>query len=299
MSVKAASESAVSSRPASIAIVHFDRPGTGAIVIKGDNGRVIAAVIVYDDVPDYLGPASTKSAADFVGTLRERLMARLGDETVIAYIPAPSGDQLLAERPAYGETEASNAGMVLAETVISKLKALKASDFFPNCVVGGKLLDIYSLPRRELPSVADASALLNAAGMMGMDTGPQDEMKRKFTRWALIEANRTMSIVMAHKEGLLEAAIGDYDPVYIQSLKIGPLKIVGIPCSVLRNCSRHILKEPGNSVWLAQNINGTLLGSVLTCSSADQLEGRLLSAVFERDAACRLIASVLKEANGD
>ena len=299
MSVKAASEAAVSSRPASIAIVNFDRPGTGAFVIKGENGRVIAAVIVYDDVPDYLGPDNSRSSADFVGTLRERLLARLGADTVIAYIPAPSGDQMLTERPSYGETEAASAGLALADTVIAKLKGLKTSDFFPNCFVGGKLIELYSLPRRELPSAADASALLNAATMMSMDEATQDEMKRKFTRWALIEANRTMSIVMAHREGKLEAALQDYDPVCIQSLKIGPLQIVGIPCSVLRNCSRHILKELGENVWLAQGINGSLLGSVLTCSNDEQLEGRLLSAVYERDVAGRLIASILKAVSGD
>ncbi len=299
MSVKSASEAAVSSRPASIAIVNFENPGTGAFIVKGENGRVIAAVILHDDVPDYLGPENTMVSADFVGALRDNLTKRFGGEPVIAYIPSPTGDRILEDRAEYGEDEALTAGNALAASIIAQLKALKASDFFPNCSVGGKLIDLYSLPRKDLPSLPDASALLNAAIQMGANSSITDEVQQKFSKWALIEANRTMSMVMAYKEGKLEVAMQEYDPVYVQSVRVGPLKIIGIPCAVLRNCARHIASQCGSNVWLAQGVNGTLMGSVLTCSGEQEIEGRLLSAVFERDVAGRLISSVIKASSGE
>ena len=134
---------------------------------------------------------------------------------------------------------------------------------------------------------------------MNVSGAPADEVQRKFSKWAMIEANRTMSMVMAYKEGKLEAAMQDYDTVYVQSMQVGPLTIVGLPCAVLRNCAQHIVKQCGPNVWLAQGVNGTLMGSVLTCSGEEQIEGRLLSAVFERDVAGRLISSVIKASAGN
>ncbi len=300
MSVKAASEAAVSSRPASVAVIHLDTPGTGAFIIKGENGRVIAATIVHNDVPNYLGPDNMKASSDFVGALREKLTSRFGGDPVIAYIPAPSGDQLLEERQSYGDEEATTAGHSLADLLVSKLKTLKAGDFLPNCSVGGKLLDLYSLPRRDLPTLADASALLNAATTMGQgEEAADDPNQRKLARWALIEANRTMSMVMAFKEGILETSMQDYDPVYIQSMTVGPLTIVGLPCTVLGSCAQSILSQAGPGVWLAQAINGTMMGSVLTCSGDQGLEGRLLSSVFEREVAGRLLAEIQTMSSGE
>ena len=296
MSVKAASEAAVSSRPASIAITPFDTPGTGAFIIKGENGRVIAAVIVHDDVPDYLGSDNTQVSADFVGAAREALAARFGGDPVIAYIAAPSGDHILQDRPAYGEEQAKTAAASLTATLIEKLKALKASDFFADCDVSGELIDLYSLPRRELPGLTDASALLNAAIQMADGAASQDDVQRKFARWATIEANRTMSMVMVFKEGLLETSMQDYDPVFIQSVSVGPLRIVGMPCAILKNCAHQIIHQTTPNTWLAQGVNGTLMGSVLTCGNEGSLQGRLLSAVFDRDVAGRLISSVIKAA---
>jgi len=299
MSVKAASEAAVSSRPASVAIVNFETRGTGAFVVKGENGRVIAAVIVNADVPDYMGPDNVMASADFVGILRNRLISKFGGEPVIAYMPAPAGDHVLKGRDSYGISEAENAAQVLASGIMAKLKGLKASDFMPNIFVGGRLLDLYSLPRKNLPSITDASALLNAATQMSIDGKAADETQRKFARWALIEANRTMSTVMAYKEGKLEPALQQYDPVYVQSLKIGPLQIAGLPCSVLHNCASQIMQKCDKDIWLIQGVNGTLMGSLLTCGGETIDNARLLSAVYEREVAGRLISSLLKVTTGE
>ncbi len=128
---------------------------------------------------------------------------------------------------------------------------------------------------------------------MGEDGALHDDpTQRRFARWALIEANRTMSMVLAYKEGILETAMQDYDPVYVQSLTVGPLQIIGLPCAILRSCAQSILAQLGPGIWLAQHVNGTMMGSVLTCGSDEQLEGRLLSPVFERDVAGRLLTTV-------
>lgn len=297
MAVKAASEAAVSSRPASIAIVKSSAGGT--IIVKGENGRVIAAVIVHDDVPDYLGPDNDTVSADHVGALRSKLTSRFGGEPVIAYIPAPSADQILEKRASYGEDAAKAAGESLADSIVAQLKTLKSSDFMPDPSVSGSLIDLYSLPRRELPQLTDASALLNAAVKMSVSGGEStsDPSQQKFARWALIEANRTMSMVLAFKDGVLETAMQEYDPVYIQSLTIGPINIIGIPCAVLRACARHLASQAGPDVWFAQGVNGTLMGSIMTCGT-EQADGRLLSAVFERDVAGRLITGIMTATSG-
>ena len=134
---------------------------------------------------------------------------------------------------------------------------------------------------------------------MAGDAGAQDEVQRKFARWAAIEANRTMSMVIAFKDGLLETSLQEYDPVFIQSVSVGPLCIIGMPCAILQNCAQHIISEASPDTWLAQGVNGTLMGSVLTCGHEETSHGRLLSAVFDRDVAGRLISSVIKAASGD
>lgn len=293
-SVKAASEAAVSSRPASMAVVNFNRPGTGALIIKGENGRVIAAVVVKDDVPDYLGHNNTNISADFIATLRENLTRRFGGDPVIAFIPAPCGDQLMEERPDYGSNSADAAGKKLTDDIISRIKTLKSTDFSSDCPVNGSIVEMYNLPRRDLPQIAEASALLNNAGKAAMMVDPhQDPSQRKLARWALIEANRTMSMVLAFKEGSLETALQAYDPTLIQSISIGPIRIIGVPCLMLRHTAQEIISQTAPEVWLAQGVNGTLMGSILSSGgAADDFRGRLLSPVFERSVADKLILSI-------
>lgn len=297
-SVKAASEAAVSSRPASMALVPLARHGTGALIIKGENGRVIAAVIVKDDSADYLGSSNSNISSDFTGYLRTRLTSRFGGDPVIAYIPAPCADLILETRHEYGTAPAEAAGKALSDELIAGIKTLKASDFISDFTVNGSITELHSIQRRTLPQITDALAMLNAAGKsaMTMDSA-QDPAQRKLAKWSLIEANRTMSMVIAFKEGTLEAGLQAYDPVILQSISIGPVKIIGVPCCMLRNTAQQIMSKAGPGVWLAQGVNGTMMGSLFSSSgSMEDLRGRLLSPVFERDTADKLTNAIIKTA---
>lgn len=295
-SVKAASEAAVSTRPVSIAAVNFDTPGTGAIILKAENGRAIAAIICTDDTPDFMGNNNTLLSSDFVGYLRETLSAKFGGEPVVVFIPGPSGERLLEDRPAFGADEAKRAGQNIASLLISKLKVLRGSDFSSEIAVDGSISEIYSVPKIDIPPLQNASALLGAASKMNMSESQSDNpAQRIFSKWALIEANRTMSAAMAKEEGMLSESLNEYDPVLIQSLNIGPVSIIGVPCLMLGKCARHILQSAPPGTWLAQAVNGNMIGSLLSCNQEDGIRGRLLSPVFDRNAAQPIIAEILRQ----
>jgi hypothetical protein len=299
-SVQAASESAVSTRPASMALVAFDRPGTGALLVKGNNGRVIATVIVYDDVPDYMGRDNTVISADMVGTLRENLGRRLGSDAVTLFMSAPCAEQIMQERADYGEAAAQAAGKTLSDELISRIMMLRASDFSSDFTVAGVAVDLHGLPRRELPHIFEAAAHVTDAKQAVATAGiGQHPDAVAAAQWNLLEASRTMGLVIAYKEGFFEKAMHADEPQVVQSLRIGPITLLGVPCCVSRSAAQNIVERSASGVWLAQCVNGTMMGSTLTwedplCGSGFTLRGP----VFQGSVGEKLASAIMRALAG-
>ncbi|MFU8779554.1 MAG: hypothetical protein ACNA71_00845 [Kiritimatiellia bacterium] len=294
-SVQAASESAVSTRPASVAVVTFDAPGTGALLVKGDNGRVIATVIVRDDIPDYMGRENADISADMVGTLRDTLKRRFGSDAVTLFISAPCGEQLMQQRADYGEASAQAAGKKLSEDLLARIMTLRTSDFSSDFAVAGGIIDLPCLPFRSLPHIFEAAACVTVAKQaVALADHGQDPDQCADARWSLIEANHAMSLAVAAKEGVLEATLRAYGPAVVQRLRVGPITIIGVPCYLSRHAARKIISQNVPGVWLAQCVNGTMLGSMLSCQDALHGTGFLLRGpAFEASVADDLTGAIM------
>jgi hypothetical protein len=152
--VEAAGEAAVSSKPASIAVMEFEHPHTGAILIRGDtSNRIIAVLLVHNDVPDYLGTENNKISPDFLNAARQQIAKRFGETTAVIFFPAPSADRKIAKST--DETKrgkADDAGKELAELIVSKTASMSQSDFTSKISLSGKITQIDLEAREQIIS---------------------------------------------------------------------------------------------------------------------------------------------------
>lgn len=294
-SVRAASEAAVASCPSSVAAFALDRPGTGAIIVKANNGRLLGAVVIYDELPDHLGPTNTEVSSDFLHVFREKLAARFGGSPVIAYVVAPSGERILDDQRSFGAHNAIKAGETLAGLIVSKVKNLTASDFASNIALHGKLSDVPGPARRELPSLMEASALMTAA--LDMNTSLQgknsDPAQRKAAAWAAIEAGRTMNFIMAQQKGQLAGIMDEYKRLYFHLLQIDKMKVLGMPGKIVSSCGERIAAKAGANVLIAECVNGDLQGSILSCDADAPDSCKLMSCLFEQESGNTLVSQAL------
>lgn len=289
--VLAASEAAVASCPSSAAIVTLDKPGTGALLIKSEKGRLLGMVLVYDRAPCTLGPANTTLSSDFLHVLRQILARKFGGAPVLAYVVAPSADRLLAAQPEYGESQAAKAAEDLANLIVSKVKALKGSDFMPNIEMGGRMDGMPELPHKNLPGLLDAvSAQAVAVTEEDRVTAINpDPARRRALRWTTLEASRTLGFVVAKQKGTISRVAAESPATKLQVLQLGKIRLCGIPGAVTSECALQLLPLLGNDVWLTECFDGDLQGSIISFEGKPRGSFRLLSGLYRPDAANVLI----------
>ncbi len=242
-SIQAASESAVASRPAAIATVSMESPNCGVLFVKDTfTSRISALIIVGKRVPDLLGPQNTEISSDFIGPLREKLARRFTRAPVVVYFTAPS-DVTESQNTGQGEESIVSAGNSLAHDIVEKVKAMRAEDFRTDSIINGKISRIDLLPRRKDP------------------------------------ASEPGKLVMPQERSYLESVIEEYAEIDVQMMRLGDIRLLGMPARIESACGCAIAEEIGAKMWIAQYVNGDLAGGIL--GVADDSNCELVSQYFE------------------
>ncbi len=279
--VQAASEAAVASVPAEVAVVSLAEPHTGAMLVKnGRNNRIMAAIVLCGEVPDCLGADNSSLSSDFVHSVRERLAARFGHSPVTALFVGPSGRVQVA-----GKTRmAKEVGEGLADQVLAEVKKLSSSDLLSNLSFEGRLAEVPDILRCHLPSKFDVAMELNEAieawSKVEKEGGSVEE--RDIAERDVSAARRKSAFVALRDDELLTGVVNDYIPAEIQVMAIGAIRLLCMPGFLEAGCGTDLARRFGEHVWIIECGSGDMLRSVLTGCGADGAgEYPLRSAIFD------------------
>lgn len=264
----AASEATVTSRPASLAFLNLNEPNTGAILIREDPaGKIIAVLIVYNDIPEHLGPNNRELSSDFVHATRKQLAARFGGSPVVCFFPSPQGTgKLLNYGKVSDKNNADEAGKALANLIVSKTKELKKSDFTSDIKMSSELITVPAKPKRNIPTVQQAEQTLlqvqKERKALSLDSLSDDELLNN--NWLLASASSTLGFSMASEQGLLSHLYEDYRTFEVQKITIGDTCILGMPCTMTNACASQISTlAAGQRLLIAECINGDMEGAIM------------------------------------
>lgn len=285
--VAAVSESTVTSRPASVAVLDFDRPGTGAILVReNSSGRIMAVIVVHEDIPDYLGMENTELSSDFLGSARKQLAARFGGSPVVCFFPSPQGNgKLLKYNQESGRGNADEAGKALADLIVSKTKTLSKSDFKSDIELSGEILSVNASSHVNIPSVQEAGIKLLSVREQSSEK-PLDELNPSqlmYVNWTLSNAMNTLGLSQASSDGKLKDLYDDYNCFQVQKVGIGDVSMLGLPCTMTDECAQYIAQQAGGRLWIAECVNGDMEGGILDTDTSAGNASSFLSPVFAGD----------------
>jgi len=292
--VRAASEAAVASCPVSVAVLPLENPGIGAIVIKANTGRILGAMVIARELPSQLGPANLEISSDLVHALRTRLTARFGGHPVIAYFPIPSPSALFTPPPEPGPEAATRTGEAIANELVRRVKTLTAQDFKSDLDFSGRFESTPEMSLLPFPEVAQTASWLAQAAMPmpPVETGAPDMPDDLRRQWNGVKSSRMLGIMLAFRKHLIDDILVQYQPVVLQQMAIGPVRLVGVPCHILPDAIEALQAGPSGTAWILPCINGNLQESLLTRTAGHAASFSLVSPLFECDTGALLAQSI-------
>jgi hypothetical protein len=285
--VEAAGEAAVASQPAAVAAVSLGKPNTGALLVKDlQSNRIVSSVVVYDAIPNLLGPENTQLSSDVVEPLRRRLTAKFGGSPVIAYLAAPTGDQRLESPVTQGSEDAMNqTGKGIADMIVAGVRRLTAADFRSDISFDGRLEEIWDLPLKALPSALDAAVELDdATDKLQQALQGSDELAKLIARWHLNDVRGQQGLVSAREAGLSIQFMAEYRSTDIQLIRIGGTRLLCVPSALLSDCAQALAKHVDYPVLVAECFNGDMLGSILVAPQSEEAGFSVISPLFHSSA---------------
>jgi hypothetical protein len=285
--VEAAGEAAVASQPAAVAAVSLGKPNTGALLVKNlHSNRIASTVIIYDAIPHLLGPKNRQVSCDVVEPLRSRLTAKFGGSPVIAYLPAPTGDQRLESPVTQGSEEnMKQTGKRIADMIVAGVRRLTADDFRSDISFDGSLEEIWDLPLKTFPSKIDATiGFKEATEKLQLAQTGSDELTTLIARWHLNDMRAQLGIVSAREAGHYTQLTKEYSSTDIQMIRIGGTRLLCVPAALLSDCAQALAKHVDYPVLMAECLNGDMLGSILTPPQSEETGFSLMSPLFHSTA---------------
>jgi len=235
-----------------------------------DGKRWLAVSLTYCMHPTVLHENSLLVSADFPAFTRLQLREQLGPDTSILYHMGPSGNQ----SPRYSVkaqtfAEAERLGRRLGAGVADALLALPDSAFARTAQLQGRIVTT-DLPRRQLPSLADAEKLLAVSRQTyeqlkaaGAPHGPV-----RTAECAVFGAEETVSLARAQAEGRIDRRLMDFLPAEVQILKIGTRSLVGFPAELFVEYGLALREQSHDAAFGVSLVNGDLQGYIVTPEAA-------------------------------
>lgn len=224
-------------------------PEVGVLAVR-TAGKLTAVAMIYGMHPTVMHEDSTLVSADFPAFARACIPA-----PVVLYHTAPCGDQS-PRHFVNGQTfaEAERLGRKLGEVVACRLAAVK----YTNDPKLTGAIATTDLPRRQLPTVAEAEALLA-------------QRRREFEQATDRPQKRTAEVAVFGAEAALHLAQADTAQVYaeilpaeVQVLRIGEACVVGFPGEMFVEYPLDLKRRAPVKTFVTAYANGELQGYIVT-----------------------------------
>ena len=265
-------------------------PEAGVLAVRslGDD-RVFALAVVYGMHPTVLHEDSRLVSADFPHYVRRHLQERFGDPLTVLYHTGPCGNQS-PRHFAAGQTfsEAERLGRKLGQAVAESVARLRKTDFLDACAPSGRL-DSLALPRRSLPSVAEAERIVAECRRrhrrLEADAAPRADVRT--AECAVFGAESTLTLATLETQGEIDRVLDECGPAEVHVLRIGDAQLVGFPAELFVEYGLELKRRHAGRVFPVSLVGGHVHGYIVTSQAADQYEG--MNAVFDGPASGRLL----------
>ena len=243
-------------------------PGAPVLLVRSvADGRTIGLMACYSMHPTVLHEDSTLVSADFPGMAREYLQKQvLGKDCPVVYHTGPAGNQS-PRHVTKGNTfeEAERLGKILGKAFEEAVSKVVFSSDVKLVVVR----DLVELPKRVLPSVAEAGKKLEDA-VARLESLRAKGAPRQEVRTAEVDgfgAEHTLALAKAEADGRAEAAFRACMPAEIQVISVGPWRFVGWPGEIFVEYALE-LKARFPNTYVFSLANGSLSGYLATPEAA-------------------------------
>jgi hypothetical protein len=192
--------------------------------------------------------------------------------------------------------EAERLGRKLGTAVVEALQKIPPVAFTPYPVLRGMLTAV-KLPRRALPSVEEAERLLISAKseIMRLKAEDADRARLRTAECAVFGAEGTVALAKLKKNGELDHVMGDYDPVEVQTLRIGDVCLVGLPGESFAEYGLTIKKNASMKTHVVSLVNGELQGYIVTPEAAAAGGYEAATGIFAPEAGTVLVRAALEQ----
>jgi len=265
-------------------------------VRKAGNGPLVAVAVVYGMHPTVLHEDSTLVSSDFPHYTRRRLCEQFGPSLTVLYHTAPSGNQ----SPRFfvsGQTfeEAERLGRKLGRAIADSVEKLRQGDFRGECPLRGILHNV-DLPRRSLPTVAEAERLLDRyrAEYRRLQSERVAPPRVRTAECSVFGAEGTLALARLHQRGEIDKTLESYRPIEVQALRIGDAYLAGLPGECFAEYALEIKRRWPGRVFVVSLVNGELQGYLVTPEAAAQGGYEAMTSLFSPQAGHVLVDKTLE-----
>jgi len=268
-------------------------PEAPVLMVKTADCKVnIACMMIYSMHPTVLHKDSTLVTADFPGMTRQFLQQTiLGEDCPVLYHTGPSGNQsprYVAEQKTFAE--AKRLGEMLGRATARVIPRIT----YTSSLSLESYQHFIDLPRKQLPTVAQAQALLERAREK-LDSCQRTNQPRAITRTAYSDWTGTenaLQLARLNEQGRLTAYYESLLPAEIQILKVGPWSFVGWPADPFVEYALSVKDRYGDT-FIISHVNTPLGGYIVTEEAARQGGYEAFSGVSGPDAGKMLVDTTL------
>ena len=271
-------------------------PQVGILAVRGAcGGSMIALSVIYSMHPTVLHENSTWISSDFPHYTRQHVRQQHGSDVVVLYQMAPSGNQ----SPRYfvrSQTfeEAERLGRKLAAAVNGSVQELLDTRFSDVPVISSDMCEV-DLPRRAIPSVAEAERLLAdcRAEYERLQAEGAERPEVRTAQCAIFGAEGTLALARAGEQGRVDEVLDRYRPIEVQVLRIGDAWLAGLPGELFVEYALEIKRLAPAKVFPVSLVNGDLQGYIVTPEAAAAGGYEAANTLFTPKAGEVLVSAVL------
>ncbi len=272
-------------------------PEAGVLVVRSAATKQwLACLIVYAMHPTVLHEDSTLVSADFPDALRQALRERFGRQLVVVYQMGASGNQS-PRHFTRGNTfaEAERLGRLAAGSIVPTIEQLGDGDFHSAACLSG-LIEQVELPRRSLPSIADAENRLILARQQWRNlremSAPAATIRT--AECAVFGAEGSLALARLQACGEIDRTLAPQMPLEVQAIRIGDVALLGLPGECFVEYGLEIKRGSSFRTHVVTLVNGHLQGYIVTPQGAAQGGYEAESSVFAPAAGAVLVETALR-----
>ena len=179
-------------------------------------------------------------------------------------------------------------------SVCASMSAIGDSDYSTDIELKSFLRDV-DLPRRNVPSVADAEKTLAdykaTFERLQAEGAPAPQVRT--AECAIFGAEGVLTAAKANERGEVDAVIEACKPFQIQLLKIGPAWMVGFPGEIFTDYGVSLKQQSPEKVFVASLVGGELQSYVVTPEAAAEGGYEAAGSLYEPESGAIMVDAAM------